>query len=174
MRSLAQIALLALLAAATASPLSAASYIDAPRRKSGLWEIKVSSAQMQGGHVMQQCVDQKTDDLMKPGMEKMSCSKNETRKEGDKLVTESVCKIDDTTVTTRAVLTGRFDSAYKADVKSTYEPPMHGMRESASVVEARWLGPCKAGQKPGDVSMPGMPEGMPNMEELMKKTPRKQ
>ncbi|HEY3305864.1 MAG TPA: DUF3617 family protein [Candidatus Binatia bacterium] len=159
-----------------ASPASAAS-TDAPKRKSGLWEIKVSSPQMQGGHTMQQCVDQKSDDLTsgdKPGMEKMSCTKNEVRKEGDRIISESVCTMEGTTVTTRSVMTGRFDSAYKAAVKSTFEPPMHGMRESSSTIEARWLGPCKPGQKPGDISMPGMPEGMPNIEELMKKMPGRQ
>jgi hypothetical protein len=162
--------------ASAASPASAAS-MDAPKRKSGLWEIKVSSAQFKGGHTMQQCVDQKSDDLTsgdKPGREKVSCTKNEVRKEGDRIVSESVCKMNGSTATTRAVFTGRFDSAYKADIKSTFEPPMHGMSESSSSMEARWLGPCKPGQKHGDISMPGMPEGMPNMEELMKKMPRKQ
>jgi hypothetical protein len=79
--------------------------------------------------------------------------------------------MDGTTVTTRSVITGRFDSAYKADIKSTYEPPMHGMRESSSLVDVKWLGPCKPGQKPGDISMPGMPEGL-NIEEMMKKMPK--
>lgn len=155
---------------AAAGAASAASS-DAPQRKSGLWEITVSSAQMKSGHTMQQCIDQKTDDMTKnqmPGAGKISCSKNETRKDGDRIVSESVCKMEGTTVTTRSVITGRFDSAYKADVKSTFDPPMHGMKESASLVEAKWLGPCKPGQKPGDITMPGMPEGM-NMDELMKR-----
>jgi len=158
-----------------AAPASAAS-MDAPKRKSGLWEIRMSSPQMQGGHTMQQCVDQKSDDLTsgdKPGREKVSCTKNEVRKEGERIVSESICKMDGSTATTRAVFTGRFDSAYKADIKSTFEPPMHSMRESSSTMEARWLGPCQPGQKHGDISMPGMPEGMPNMEELMKKMPKK-
>jgi hypothetical protein len=71
------------------------------------------------------------------------------------------------------VFSGKFDSAYKGDIKSTYDPPMHGMRESSSTLEAKWLGPCGAGQKAGDIVMPGMPGGMPggmpNMEELMKR-----
>jgi hypothetical protein len=157
-----------------ANTVAFAASFEAPKRKSGLWEITVSSAQMKSGNTMQQCIDQKSDDLMKqdrPGMEKMSCSKNEMRKEGDKIIGESVCKMSDTTVSTRSVITGRFDSAYKADIKSTYEPPMHGMRESSSVVDAKWLGPCKPGQKPGDISMPGMPEGI-NLDELMKKMPK--
>jgi hypothetical protein len=35
--------------------------------------------------------------------------------------------------------------------------------------EARWLGPCKPGQKPGDIMMPGMPPlNTGNMQEMMK------
>ena len=141
-----------------ANPAAAASF-DAPKRKSGLWEIKISSGQTKGSHAVRQCIDEKTDDLMKEMGEnqKTQCSKNEMRKEGDKVVAESVCKVQNSTATTRAVFTGQFDSAYKADIKSTYEPPMSGMKESSSVIEAKWLGPCKAGQKPGDIVMPGMP-----------------
>jgi hypothetical protein len=148
-----------LLALALASPAAAASD-NQPKRKSGLWEIKMSGEQTPGMPAIQQCVDEKTDDLMTKDMgenQKTQCSKNETRKEGDKLVAESVCKIENSTVKTRAVFTGRFDSAYKADIKSSYDPPLRGMKEASSVIEAKWLGPCKAGQRPGDVSIPGMP-----------------
>jgi len=133
---------------------------DLPKRKSGLWEIKMSNAAAKGAQAMQQCIDEKTDDLMKNKMaatQKQSCSKNEIRREADKLVAESTCKFDGSTAKTRAVFTGQFDSAYKADIKTTYEPPLHGMRESAAMIEAKWLGACKAGQKPGDISIPRMP-----------------
>ena len=165
MRSFALLFTLLLLPAAA----SAASF-DAPRRKSGLWEIKFSSAQAKGGQTIQQCIDQQSDDLMKNkmGPDKMSCTRNDMRKDGDKIVADSVCKIEGSTATTHAVFIGRFDSAYRADIKSAYEPPLHGMRESSSVIEAKWLGACLAGQKPGDIIMPGMPGGL-NMDELMKK-----
>jgi len=149
-----------------ATPAEAASF-DAPKRKSGLWELKMTSGQAKGMPAMQQCVDEKTDDLMQKEMsaaQKTQCSKNDMRKEGDKIVVESVCKMENSTATTRAVFTGRFDSAYKADIKSTFEPPLKGMKESSSVIEAKWLGPCKAGQKPGDMSIPGMPNI--NMDEM--------
>ena len=71
---------------------------------------------------------------------------------------------------TRAVFTGQFDTAYKADIKSTYEPPLQGMKESTSVLDAKWLGACKPGQKAGDISMPGMPNM--NMNDMMKKLPK--
>jgi hypothetical protein len=147
---------------------------DLPRRKSGLWEINMSNQAVKGAQAMQQCIDEKTDNLMKSNMaasEKQSCSKNEMRREGDKWVAESICKFDGSTAKTRAVFTGQFDSAYKADIKSTYEPPLHGMRESSATIDAKWLGACKPGQRPGDISMPGMPDI--NMNEMMKKMPKK-
>ncbi len=154
------------------SVVVAASF-DPPRRKSGLWEIKVSSDHSKGMPALQQCIDEKSDDLMKnemPGGESLTCSKNEVRKEGDRIISESVCKLNGSTAKTRAVFTGRFDSAYKADIKSTYEPPMQGMREASTAIEGKWLGPCNPGQKPGDVSIPGMPNM--NLRDMMKGPPR--
>src|SRR5207237_8212504 len=55
------------------------------------------------------------------------------------IVAESVCKLENSTAKTRAIFTGNFDSAYKADIKSTYEPPVGGMKEASSVIEAKWL-----------------------------------
>lgn len=161
--------LMILLVLAVGYGAAAAASGDAPQRKSGLWEMKISGGHMPGGMTMQQCVDQKSDDISKMQEPKSNCTKNVARREGEKVVAESVCKMQGTTATTRAVFTGKFDSAYKGDIKTTYDPPMHGMRESSSMIEAKWVGPCLAGQKPGDVVMPGMPGGMPNMEELMKR-----
>jgi hypothetical protein len=156
------------LALAIGYGLAGAASGDAPRRKSGLWEMKMSGGQMPGGMTIQQCVDQKSDDISKMQEAKGNCTKNVVRREGDQVISESVCKMQGTTATTRTVFSGKFDSAYKGEIRSSYDPPLHGMRESSSTIEAKWLGPCRAGQKPGDVVMPGMP-AMPNMQELMKK-----
>jgi hypothetical protein len=48
---------------------------------------------------------------------------------------------------------------------------MAGMREASTVIEAKWLGSCQAGQKPGDLLIPGMPNM--NMKDMMKGTPKK-
>ncbi len=112
---------------------AAAAASDAPKRKSGLWEMKMSGGHMPGGMTMQQCVDQKSDDVSKMQEGKSNCTKNVVRREGDKIVAESVCKMEGTTATTRTVFTGKFDSAYKADIRSTYDPPMHGMVEGSSL-----------------------------------------
>jgi hypothetical protein len=130
---------------------------DGPRRKSGLWHITITSAGMPQMSI-QECVDRNTDDLTKmPGDEEISCSKIDWRREGAGFVMDSVCKVNGSTATTRSVFSGSFDSAFKMDSKSSYRPPYEGLSEVTMKMEARWTGPCKPGQKPGEVIIPGMP-----------------
>lgn len=138
---------------------AAASAEDAPRRKSGLWEISMASPQMPAPMVSRQCVDQNTDDFGKSpsrgGPE--NCSKKSVRREGGNVIVESVCQIDGSTATTRGVFTGDFASAYKGDMTTRFAPPLHGSAESKMSFQARLTGPCAPGQKPGEVMVQGMP-----------------
>jgi hypothetical protein len=160
--------------------------VEMPKRKSGLWEMKMTSTHGQGGtFAMQQCIDETTDELMRQqgdsasmmmpkrgkSSSKEKCSTQNMRREGNTFVMDSVCQHGKTTATTHAVATGTFDSSYRMESKTTFDPPMSGIRDSTTIVEAKWLGPCKEGQRPGDVIMPGMPGGMPNIniQEMMKK-----
>jgi len=157
-----------LLGLAVASLASGALAADHPKRKSGLWEI---GTQMEGVPSMgpiQQCIDQNTDDLMqqRANNEKADCSVMDIKTQGNKVTVHSVCKHDGTTATSDAEFVGAFDSAYKGTINMRFSPPMHGMSESRMKLEAKWLGPCKPGQKPGDVIMPNM--GNMNINEMMK------
>lgn len=143
---------------AAAALVGGALAADMPKRKSGLWEINTQMEGMPNAGAMQQCIDQNTDDLIQQQAkkEKTDCSVMEVKPQGNKVATHSVCKFGGTTATTDAVFTGAFDSAYKGDMKTRYSPPMHGMSETKMTLEAKWLGPCKPGQKPGDLIMPNM------------------
>ena len=158
---------LTLLAALLAATASAA---DAPRRKSGLWEVRTQMAGMPSQGPMQMCVDQASDNLMQErAKEKANCLVMDVNRGAGKVTIHSVCKLDGTTATTDAVITGDFDSNYRNDMHIRYNPPQHGMSEMKMTQEARWLGPCKPGQKPGDIMMPGMPPvNAGNMQEMMK------
>ena len=136
--------------------------LDFPARKPGLWEIQTGdgTGKAQGpgaaGHSMQQCIDAASDKALRDmgqGMGKDMCSKQELRADGGKLVMDSVCKIGNTTATSHAVMSGDFSSAYRMESKSSYSPPLMGRAEGTSVMEAKWIGPCKADQKPGDMVM---------------------
>ena len=141
------------LAVAAIVPAVAAA-VDLPRRKSGLWEI--STAAREGQIVAaSMCVDQKTDDLSRQlaGVG-VQCSRQDVRREGSRYVFDSVCRFGESTATSRAVFSGSFETQYEVDITAKYAPPLMGMSEGRSTIKARWLGPCKPGQKPGDLVMP--------------------
>lgn len=146
---------------------------DMPKRKTGLWEIKMQSPEMPQPMLSQHCIDEKTDDLLQQRSEKQAqqqCSKNSMNKQGDKIVIDSVCKLDATTATTHAVFSGDFSRNYRGEINTSFNPPLHGMKASKQVLEGKWLGACKPGQKPGDVVIPGM--GSINLNEMMKNMPK--
>lgn len=143
----------------TATPAVA---LDMPARKPGLWELKMDFAGRKvPAQVMQQCVDAASDKLMNAnfgGPAQEACSKQDVSKTGDAMSVDSVCKFGDAVTTTHAVVTGSFDSAYTVDVTSTREGgrPLPGMAAGGSshmTIAAKWLGPCVADQKPGDIIM---------------------
>ena len=158
---------LLVLALTAASLAGSASAADMPKRKPGLWEIKIQMEGAPSMGPMQQCIDQNTDNMMQQQAKgKADCSVMDVKPAGNRVTVHSVCKIEGTTATTDGVFEGAFDSGYKGTMKTRFNPPMHGMSESNMTQEARWLGPCKAGQKPGDVIMPNV--GGMNLNEMMK------
>ena len=134
---------------------------DAPKRKSGLWEVSMSSPQMPAPMVSRQCVDEKTDDMSKSASRggTQKCSKQSVRREGGNVIVESVCQVEGSTATTRGVFSGDFNSSYKGEMTTHFAPPLHGNAEMKMSFQARHTGACAPGQKPGDVAIQGMPGG---------------
>lgn len=144
-------------AALAASAGIATSAEDYPPRKPGLWQMSVQASG--NTMTMQHCIDAATDQAMRDmgkGEGKNACASQSIKREGDnKMVVDSVCKTGGSTATTHAVVTGDFSTGYRMDMQTTFSPPMAGRATDTSVIEAKWLGACKAGQKPGDMMMPG-------------------
>jgi hypothetical protein len=131
---------------------------DYPPRKPGLWEMKmaVDGKAAMPAMITQQCIDAGSDQAMRElgnGMGKDACSKQDVRNEGGRITVDSVCKFGASTSTSHAVITGDFGNSYRMESRSTYNPPLGGRSEGNVVLEAKWLSPCKADQKPGDVIM---------------------
>lgn len=126
-----------------------------PKRKAGLWEVKITSQTQAGTQVAKHCIDEATDAKMQQMASSIgqNCSKMENRQEGQKYISEAACKIMGTNVTSKAVFSGDFGSNYSGEIAASYDPPLMGMKESKTTVSARWLGACEAGQKPGDIIM---------------------
>jgi len=148
--------------------------VELPVRKAGLWEMKVVRAGSPSPDMtMQQCTDETTDKDMATAMSPMSkemCSKQEIQKTATGYVTDSICGISGVTIASHAEITGDFNSAYT--VKSTVRSE-RGAAGGATTIEAKWLGACKADQKPGDILMPGgMKMNIKDMEKLKDLIPK--
>jgi hypothetical protein len=141
-------------------PLRDAGAVDLPVRKPGLWEMKVlRTGSPMPEMAIQHCTDETTDKEMSTAfspMAKEMCSKNDTQKTATGYVTDSVCSVAGMSMTSHGEITGDFNSAYT--VKSTSHSehgPTGAPRDTTTTIEAKWLGACKADQKPGDIVMPG-------------------
>ena len=140
-------------------PMADALAVELPVRKAGLWEMKMVRT---GGSVpdmtMQHCTDATTDKQMStsfsPGKE--TCAKQDIQKTAAGYVSDSVCSVAGMTITSHAEITGDFNSAYTVKSNSRSEGGPSGVpRDSTTTIEAKWMGACKADQKPGDIVMPG-------------------
>jgi hypothetical protein len=160
-------------AAACLLPLIAAA-ADLPKRKPGLWEIATEISMMPGQKMLaRQCIDEHTDaDLLaRSSAQRAQCSPPQISRTGGGFVVDLSCKVQHSTATTHGVFTGSFETSYAGRLETTYAPPLHGMAATTTALEAKWVGPCAAGQKPGDteVLMPGM-RGL-NLNEMLKNMP---
>jgi hypothetical protein len=136
---------LAALIGAAAILAGAALADDPPRRKAGLWEIAVLTAGQPSPAVGQYCIDGR-DDIARTngtGVAGSECSEAGMLREGGSWVSESVCALRSSTVTTRVVYGGSFDSAYEGQSHATYSPPVYGRSEVKTTIAAKWIGACK-------------------------------
>ena len=148
---------------------------ELPARKPGLWEIETTLANPKiPRQVIRQCVDAVTDQMMqsRAGINSQrECSKRDLQKSAGSITIDSTCTTGGKTRTSHVVITGSFDSGYTMTVTSQSE----GAPESRTItMAAKWIGPCTADQKPGDMIMangmkinimdaqkPGLPAGVP-------------
>lgn len=133
---------------------------DFPTRRAGLWEVTINhDATKAPPQVMQQCTDAETDKLMNAFGGDLSadlCAKQEVRKVGTTFVINATCQIGPMKSVSQSVVSGDFNINYTVKVTSKLEgvpAAAQGMAGGTTTIQARWLGACKAGQRPGDIVM---------------------
>ncbi len=153
----------------------AAAAAEMPTRKAGLWEVKmIFDGRNLPPRVMRQCTDPASDKLLNSGFSdnsQMQCSKRDIQNVGNTIVVDSVCSFGAGTTTSHTVVTGSFDSAYTMTTATKREggPTVPGMTaggESRMTIEAKWLGPCEAGMRPGDVVTNGVKMNVLDMQKM--------
>jgi hypothetical protein len=134
--------------------------VELPIRKAGLWEIKmVRTGSPVPSMTMQHCTDESTDRAMNgmaSPMAQQMCSKQDIRKTATGYASDTVCTVAGRTITSHSDIVGDFNSAYTVTTASQTqaEGSAAGSRSTTSTIEAKWIGACKADQKPGDVVTP--------------------
>jgi hypothetical protein len=132
---------------------------ELPIRKAGLWEMRMVRNGSSSETVIQQCTDEASDKELVTAFSPMSkeiCSKKDITKTATGYVSDSVCGAAGVSITAHAEITGDFNSAYTIKSKAhTQGGPASIQGDHETTVEAKWVGACKADQKPGDVIMPG-------------------
>jgi hypothetical protein len=125
-----------------------------PERKPGLWETVSSGAE--GETVAKQCVGPGTDRAMLGGMTGGACSKIEVKKVGAGYQVATECTIGTIKAVGNSTITGDFQAAVRTEgvTKLSGMPGQAGPVERKLVVQAKRVGECGPGQKPGDVILP--------------------
>ncbi|HTV35337.1 MAG TPA: DUF3617 family protein [Xanthobacteraceae bacterium] len=129
---------------------ASASAAEFPTRKAGLWEITIV-----GDHPIKvrQCSDAASDEAMEqagigfPG----ECAKRDVEKSGNTITVVSVCTSARKTTVSHMVITGSLDSTYTMTMSTQESGRSAG---PSMTLSGKWLGPCAADQKPGDVMLP--------------------
>ena len=129
---------------------------DLPVRKAGLWEMKILKTgaglpDMTMQHCTNEAIDKDMSNTVSP-MAKQVCSKQDVQKTATGFVADSVCTVAGVSMTSHSETTGDFNSAYTVKLTTHHDAVS---LDIAMTIEAKWLGACKADQKPGDIAMPG-------------------
>jgi len=127
---------------------------ELPQRKPGLWETKSSGAE--GETSAKQCVGPGTDRAMLGGMSGAACSKVEVKKTATGYAVATECAIGQIKAVGSSTVTGDFQATVRTEGTTTLTgmPGQAGPVERKLVVEAKRVGDCGPGQKPGDIIMP--------------------
>ena len=135
----------------------AAGLEDLPKRKPGLWEMSVVSANGKQAPVTSRvCIDAATDAALTSfavGVTTQICSKRDIHVSGSVATIDAVCKIGDSVQTSHSTITFSGTTAYRAEARVHSEPPFMGRSDSTAAQEGKWTGPCPPDMRPGDLVM---------------------
>lgn len=129
-----------------------------PTRKAGLWETTTSgtsSLAAEGVPRIKQCIDAATDRAaMTSGLMSKACQQGPVVKTATGYELEATCQMGTMTSKSKATIAGDFNSKVTVQVTALISTGSGPARESKTTMESRYIGPCQAGQKPGDIIMP--------------------
>ena len=127
-----------------------------PHRKPGLWQMTMTmQGSPMGPMTSKYCIDAATEAvLMQMGQSTANkmCSSETVHVAGSTGTIDAVCRFGKTTSTSHTTVTFLGDTAYRSETHSHLDPPSKFMKGDRIMTnDARWVGSCPAGMKPGDI-----------------------
>jgi hypothetical protein len=146
---------IALFAIGFATPTLAQDY---PKLKSGLWEMeRGASSPSNQPNRMTICLDdtvQREMFTMGAGAMAGMCSKHDFQFSGNRGTGDFICDFAGSRMHSKSTMVFNGNSSYRTEIHTTYDPPFMGQAETTTILTARHVGACKAGQRPGDMLLP--------------------
>jgi hypothetical protein len=132
-----------------------------PKRKAGLWQIKVAGLEQAGMPASLYCVGENTDTaqqhLDRKAANLGACTLGTFKPAQGGWIAESLCKDNKITVKSQAVLTGDLATEYRIDTLVSYLPAaVNSKKSEQDSLAAKYLGACPTAAKPGDLIIAGM------------------
>jgi hypothetical protein len=168
MRAIGVAAALSLLCALPASSAEALS------RRAGAWEVKTTIAGSGApARTIKQCIDADTDQMLQSSagpFNPAACQQRNMQRSAETTTIDFTCTVGGKPATARSVITGSFDSAYTMTV--TAESAELAGGRMIMTIDGKWLGPCPADEKPGDVVLNnGVKVNIPDMQKQVSPAP---
>ena len=131
---------------------------ELPHHRPGLWEITRNNiAANDPARTSRICIDGATEGLLRDmgtSLAKSVCSKATVSVSGNTVTVDTVCQIDRLRSTSHSVITTISDTAYRHVAAAHFDPPLFGRADIRSEMDGKWIGPCGADMRPGDVITP--------------------
>jgi hypothetical protein len=122
-------------------------------RKPGAWEVKTT---IEGSgappRTVRQCIDAETDQMLQSSagpFNPATCMRRNVQRSSDAVTVDFACTVAGKPATAHSVIAGSFDSAYTMTVTADSGELPGG--KMVMTMDGKWLGPCPADQRPGDV-----------------------
>ena len=150
---------------------------ELPKRKPGQWQLTITSDNPNiPPRIEDVCLDDATEALLDKfalGASQQTCSKFDWKNlGGGKASVEATCALGSTQMSIRGDIVFTGNTAYREEIKTHFDPPLHGRGDTTSTTDGKWTGACAADMKPGDVvTQPSaaMPVSMRiNLNQMMK------
>jgi hypothetical protein len=149
MKTLAGLAAAALLLAS-----SNVSAVDPPPMKEGLWSIhsqSVTNAGTPSSNASTICRTHAYDQKVREKMKSMpGCTTASETLQGNEYSMRFQCTVQGSVINSASTVTFTDNSAH-SEVHASYTPALQGVTEMTMKQDQKYLGPCPAGMKPGDI-----------------------